>query len=88
MTASPNRNRIDQRTPTTSFVGASPLASKPISASSPASLRPANPRSNVHPTVPNRTAAPAPGESAQLTPLAGARPIAKISIGLRLAAST
>ena len=77
MTAAPIRTLIDERSPTMSFVAASPLASKPISAARRASLRPANPRSDVDPPVPNRTAAPARCESTPPTPLAHARPTAK-----------
>jgi hypothetical protein len=77
MTAAPIRTLIADRSPTTSFAGAYPFASKPTRAANLASLRPAEPQFDVHPPVPNAIAVLAPRENTPPTPLAAARPITK-----------
>jgi hypothetical protein len=57
MTATPIHALIDDRSPTKSCAGRSPVAPKPIAAANLASLRAAEPPSDVDPPVPNATAA-------------------------------
>ncbi len=77
MTATPIRALIDDRSPTKSCAGRSPVAPNPIAAAKLASLRAAKPPSDVDPPVPNASAALSQRENTLPRPLAAARPIAK-----------
>ncbi len=77
MTAAPIPILIDDRSPTTSFAGASAFTPNPASAANLASLRSPEPPFDVDPPVPSGTAAPVRHETPLPAPPATARPIAK-----------